>query len=272
MKMRFVFFILGLVVLLNSCFSPRHPDTFLSGLEKRMTANGTDWIVFTIEEMDTVKISRVCYKTIDRSKDRQDRLLMELYYPPDFNFKKKLPAIILYSDHRTLIDETPYVSWAQLIAASGMIAITYQGTVVCEEDFIDLAHYIKKQETFLGVNSRMIGILAGEAGIVRFAVTISTRIEDIPLQIRCAVCRIGRLPPPSEFAPDFPVVILNAGQGHDGIKHSVERYVKDATNLEINYKILEYTDGVHKFDVRQNTPKSREIIQQIIAFYKEELF
>ena len=187
--------------------------------------------------------------------------MMEIYYPPDFDFQKKLPAVILYSDHRTTIDETSYVSWAQLIAASGMVAITYQGTVACEEDFVDLARYIKKQDSFLGVNSSKIGILASEAGIARFAETIETRFEDIPLQITCAVCRIGRMPPPSELKPDFHILVLNAGRGHEGIKHSVEMFRTDAMNLDIDRKILDYTEGGHKFDVRKSTSRSREIIQ-----------
>jgi hypothetical protein len=222
--------------------------------------------------MEKVKISRVCYKPMEGATEREERLYMDVYYPPDFNFEKKLPAVILYSDHRTMIDRGSNISWAQLIAASGMVAITYQGTVESEQDFVDLAHYIKKKESYLAVNSRKIGVLARSAGIVKFAGTLSTRIEDIPLRIRCAVCRIGRVPEPSEFRPDFPVLILNAGQGHEGYKESVERFAENAGKFGIDYEILDYVEGVHNFDVHQDTSRSKEITKQTIAFYQKELF
>ena len=272
MKMKVVTICCGIIILLSSCSGTDHPNTFTSGKEKRMEAEGTSWIVYTTTEMDRVKIGRVCYKPMDRAEETEERLYMDVYYPPDFNFEKKLPAVILYSDYRTMIDRGSNISWAQLIAASGMVAIAYQGTVECEQDFVDLAHYIKKRESFLGVNSRKIGVLTEGSGIVKFAGTLSTRIEDIPLRIRCAVCGIGRVPEPSEFKPDFPVLLLNAGQGHEGNKESVERFAENAGEFGIDYEILDYVDGVHKFDVRQGTSRSKEIVKQTIAFYQKELF
>jgi hypothetical protein len=272
MKMRIVSVWCGIIIVLSSCSGTNHPKIFVSGEQKRAEVERTDWIVYTTPEMDQVKISRACYKTMEGSKETKERLFVDVYYPPEFNFEKKLPAVVLFSDHRNMIDESPCVSWAQLIAASGLVAVAYQGTVECEQDFVDLAHYLKKRNSFLRVNSRKIGVLASMAGIANFAATISTRNEDIPLQIRCAVCRSGRVPEPSEFQPDFPVLLLNAGQGHEGYRESVERFAAQAGELGIDCEILDYVEGVHKFDVRQDTPRSREIVRQAIAFYQRELF
>ena len=107
---------------------------------------------------------------------------------------------------------------------------------------------------------------------MKFAGTLSTRIEDIPLRIKCAVFRIGRVPEPSEFKPDFPVLILNAGQGYERDKESVEKFAENAGELGIDFKILDYVEGVYKFDVRQDTSRSKEIVKQTIAFYQKELF
>ena len=76
----------------------------------------------------------------------------------------------------------------------------------------------------------------------------------------------------NEFKPDFPVLILNAGQGHEGDRESVEKFAESAGKLGIEYEILDYVEGVYKFDVRQDTSRSKEIIKQTIAFYQKELF
>jgi hypothetical protein len=270
MKMKVVSVCVGIIILLNSCSGKNHPDNFISGKEQRVEAKGDSWIVYTTPEMDKVKISRVSYKTMEWAEATEERLYMDVYYPPDFNFQKKLPAVILFSDHRTMVDRGSNVSWAQLIAASGMVAIAYQGTIEYEQDFVDLAHCVKKRASFLGVDSRKIGILASMAGIVKFAETISKRSEDIPLRIRCAVCLTGRVPEPSKFNPDFPILLLNAGQGH--YLETVERFAAEAGDFGIDIEILDYPEGIHKFDVRQDTPRSKEIIEQTIAFYQNELF
>jgi hypothetical protein len=66
----------------------------------------------------------------------ESSLKMDVYYPPKFDFKSKIPAVVIvlgYTDDASKkllgnkFKSVPwYVSWCRIIAASGMVAIMYK--------------------------------------------------------------------------------------------------------------------------------------------------
>src|ERR1051326_8641439 len=88
-------------------------------------------VVYQIPGMEAVAIRRdVEYRGTDAGA-----LTMDIYYPPNAQSGARIPAVIFvlgYSDLGAqrifgckLKDMGSYVSWAQLTAASGVLAITY---------------------------------------------------------------------------------------------------------------------------------------------------
>src|SRR5262249_13642137 len=88
-------------------------------------------VVYTMAGVEHVQVVR------DRTYEASDgtRQLMDIYYPPVVTASMRTPAVLIvtgYSDagvHRIFgryaKDVGSNVSWAELIAASGMIAVTY---------------------------------------------------------------------------------------------------------------------------------------------------
>jgi len=68
----------------------------------------------------------IVYKTVESGD-----LLMDVYYPEDYEGETRLPAVVyVYGEVSTeslqnTKDWELYVSWAQLAAASGLIGITF---------------------------------------------------------------------------------------------------------------------------------------------------
>ena len=154
--------------------------------------------------MDQVTLANVEYK---------DGLTMDVYYPPDFDFTQNLPVVIFvngFVDDEIrqeigckLKDAGIHISWAQLVAASGMVAMW------------DLRE---------------------------------------------------RLPPDTAF------FIVKGGRDDTGLNPSIDRFVEKAREANISVEFVDYEDGIHGFDIWQDTDESREIVKQTVEFMKTHLF
>src|SRR5690349_13987059 len=88
-------------------------------------------VLFDLPGTDTVTVNR----DIEYSDSSDTNLLMEIYYPPDSQDDHLKPAVIFvvgYSDVGfkqrmgcAQKEMHSYQSWARLVAASGMVGITY---------------------------------------------------------------------------------------------------------------------------------------------------
>ncbi len=84
----------------------------------------SDPIVYQIPEMNKVQVRQnIIYKKINDTS-----LSLDVYYPPAFNYKSKLPVVIFNNGVGSLTIPLwrVYKDWGKLIAAKGMIAINYQ--------------------------------------------------------------------------------------------------------------------------------------------------
>src|SRR5205823_14377983 len=84
-------------------------------------------VVYTISAMEDAIIQKdITYKVID---DRE--LKLDVYYPPDYEGEARLPAVLfVHGDGspeflKDAKDWGCYESWGQLVAASGLIAVTF---------------------------------------------------------------------------------------------------------------------------------------------------
>ena len=108
-----------ILILLIGC-AARPPENLITAADRRQQAFDSDWVVYTLPEMDRVSVANITYK---------EGLTMDVYYPPDFSFRSRLPAVVFVNsgirhfggDFR---DQGQQISWGQLTAASGLIAIT----------------------------------------------------------------------------------------------------------------------------------------------------
>src|SRR5947209_1553857 len=119
-------------------------------------------IVYTIPAMEDAIIQKdITYKVVD---DRE--LKLDVYYPPDYEGEARLPAILfVHGDGspeflKDAKDWGCYESWGQLVAASGLIAVTFNHrstqslTRLYEAagDVDDLISYVRDHAGTLGID------------------------------------------------------------------------------------------------------------------------
>ena len=181
------------------------------------------------------------------------------------------------------------VSWARLIAASGMAAITYT-TRDPAADVRTVLQYVRQHAASLGLTDR-IGLFAASANVV---VALSALMRDADL--RCAALLYG-------FTLDFdgstavadaatafgfvnpcagrsvddlpsgtPLFVARAGEDQfAGLNPALDRFVALALQRNLPISLVNYATGAHGFDLDDDSGGSREVVRQILAFMRFQL-
>ena len=133
-------------------------------------------IAYEIPGMQQVRVRRdIVYKKVE-----EQGLLLDVYYPLDFDKDIPLPAMLfVHGDAPPTVlenakDWEQYVSWGQLIAASGLIAVTFNHrsteslTKLYEaaSDVEDLLAFVSDPAHDLGIDTSMLGMWTCSAGSV----------------------------------------------------------------------------------------------------------
>src|SRR5438270_11395212 len=127
-------------------------------------------VVYRIPGVDGVKVRRdVAYRVTDAGA-----LTMDIYYPPDFKSGTQIPAIFVVTGFPDLGFEAKVgfkfkelgssISWARLMAASGMAAITYTNREPAA-DIHAAIHYVRQNAVLLGIDETRIGLGASSGNV-----------------------------------------------------------------------------------------------------------
>ncbi len=146
-------------------------------------------VVYHVPGMDAVTIQRdIPYQTSDAHP-----LTLDLYRPPEWKPGTRFPAVIFvvgYSDlgaERMLgckfKDMESYITWAKLVAASGLIGITYENQEPMG-DLDRLVQYIREHAEALGVDERRIGLWSCSGNVPR-ALALLMQKSDLKCAALC---------------------------------------------------------------------------------------
>ncbi len=217
-------------------------------------------VVYDLPRMDDVIIKKdIAYKEIATII-----LKMDIYYPPDFDFQRKIPVIIFISgapdSSMVKLVGNPfrkfgqYTSWCKLVAASGMAAIVYE-TIDPKNDLISLTEYINSERVNLSIDKNKLGafVCSGHTPTAAYNILSASSI------FRCGVLYYGfflpqdflnisaiesmfkqrgfqkpsALPDPAVWKKDVPLLIVRAGM--DEIP-----YINQSMQSFVNHAIMNY--------------------------------
>lgn len=229
-------------------------------------------------------------------------LTMDIYYPPDSKSGLQMPAVIIvagYPDEgfQKVIgckfkEMGSTISWGQLIAASGLVAINYTNREPAA-DIQALLQYIRQNSASLGIDESRIGVW-GSSGNVPLALSVLMQEEGDYL--KCAVLCYGLLldfdgsaivseasgrfgfvnPCAGKSVDDLPqnIPLFIARAGQDELPHlneTIDQFLIKALTRNLPVTLVNHPNGPHAFDIMDDSETSREIIRQILAFMRFHL-
>jgi acetyl esterase/lipase len=249
----------------------------------------------------------VIYRTTDAGP-----LTMDLRAPADAD--APLPAVVLVLGYNDVGFEKVFgsrfketamvVSWAELIAASGMTAITYTNREPAA-DLESVLQHIHNHAAELGVDGERIGIWA-TSGNVPVALSALMRSSDpgglseaprtSPPAPRAGVLLYGfmldldgatgvaesaasfRFANPNsgrslqDLPAELPLLIVRAGlEQFPHLNESIDRFVASAVAANRPITLVNHATGAHAFDLIDESAASRAIVRQVLAFLRDRL-
>jgi len=259
--------------------------------------------VYEMPGMERVSVRRdVIYRTTDAGP-----LTLDVRMLPG---NEPRPAVILVEGYNDagfekvfgsrFKDTAMVVSWAELIAASGMTAITYTNREPAA-DLNALLDYVCQNARSLGIDADRIGLLA-TSGHVPVALSALMRGPGPKgPSLRLAVPRAGALlygfmldldgaTGVAEAAQTFRFANPNAGKSLDDLPEhlplfvvragleqfphlndSIDRFVAKAVALNRPITLVNHATGPHAFDLLDDSGTTRAIIQQTLDFLQSRL-
>jgi hypothetical protein len=251
----------------------------------------TKRVVYELAGMDGVLVDR----DIEYHHAGEGGQTLDVYYPP--GERKALPAVVLvsgYSDEgfRRIVgcrfkELGSCISWAQLMAMSGIAAITYTNRDPAADVHV-LLDYIRQNSGSMNVDANRIGLFAssghvplalsllmdGAASKPRCAILCygytmdvdgSTDVADAAKQWRFANPCAGRSA--DELVRDVPLFIARAGADEmPHLNHSMDRFLAKALARNLPVTIVNEPGAPHAFDLLHDTDATREIVRRILAF------
>ncbi|MGW8370235.1 MAG: alpha/beta hydrolase, partial [Gammaproteobacteria bacterium] len=181
-----------------------------------------------------------------------------------------------------------YVSWGQLVAASGMVGITYS----CSDPLLnaqEVLQFVRANHERFNIDPERIGIWAtsgngptalslltnGPSGL-RFAVLSNTymldlegdtTVADMAGQFGFAVPSAGKSV--RDLDSDVPLFVVRSGKDEvPGLNGTIDRFIDGAIALNLPIRFVNLPDAPHSFDTLHDTEQSRATIRQIVAFMR----
>jgi acetyl esterase/lipase len=246
--------------------------TMITGREKREPAISVapwdDWYALTLPGMDEVLVASTKFN-FDIGGGKERKVEMDIYYPPDFNFKSKLPAVFIC---RGSPRWKSAISFGQLIAASGLIAIV--PNVLMVENFGENINYILKNAKAFGINKKYIGIWGGgHPGGYAFDVALD-KSQKYYKYIKCAVFEAAVLYhhepyDKSNMNTDVPLLFITGSNDRMAKPtHSLFLEIANEMNIPLEYTV--YEGASHNW-YKDDTDEARGFIQKELDFLKSHL-
>jgi acetyl esterase/lipase len=257
-------------------------------------------VVLEVDGMHDVDVhADLVYKTVSGGD-----LLFDVYRPRLEG--QALPAVVfVHGDGPPDVladakDWGQYTSWGRLVAASGLVGVTFNhrashGATELNEaasDVDELVSHVRERADELGIEPNRLCIWTCSAG-GPIGMRVALRGDEY---VRCAVCFYGMLDlrhlreqisdtVGDEILEDFspvcrlpvdgrdvpPLFLARAGLDRPVFNEAMDRFVAEAIHRGAAVDLLTHPRGQHGFDVLDDDDRSREIIARALAFMRWHL-
>jgi acetyl esterase/lipase len=175
-----------------------------------------------------------------------------------------------------------YVSWARLVAASGMIGVTYSNRV--PDDGRAVLAYLRSNAAALGIDEARLAIWAA-SGNSPMAMSLLDGVRCAALcypfiglgngpevQQAAAMFHFAAPAMTLEELPAIPLFVARAGRDEmPGLNALIDRFVPAAIARGLPITVVNHPTGPHSFELLEDSPTTRAVVQQLLAFLQIHL-
>jgi acetyl esterase/lipase len=192
-----------------------------------------------------------------------------------------------------------FTSYGRLLAASGLVAVTFNHRFLAPERLLDAAADVAAATENVIARADELGINSGRLAFWAFSgggPFLSLALRGTPAYVRAVVAYYAALDlqekPPgatdaisddtrrdlspihylqTEAGRVAPILVARAGLDHPFLNASIDRFVQKALATNACVDVLNHPTGRHGFDILDNDARSREIIARTLEFLRARL-
>jgi hypothetical protein len=267
-------------------------------------------VVYQMARTDAVVVRRDVPYGVVETGDNQT-LTMDVYYPPEWKHGACTPAVLFVTGYPDAGVERRfgcaakememYVSWGGLVAASGLVGITYTARQP-DSDVHAVLRHVREHAASLGIDARRVGIWSCSGNAPNALSLLIREYQEGRTDLRCAVlcyaymldldgathvadaASVFRFVNPAattaaaagrstvsiaDLPRDVPLFIARAGL--DEMPHlndAIDNFVLHALRANLPVTVANHHTGPHAFDILDESAASRDIIARILAFMR----
>jgi acetyl esterase/lipase len=257
-------------------------------------------IVYRVPGMDRVRVERNrVYREVAGS-----RLEMDVYSPPEATRGAPLPVVILIHGGPVPAGASAknmgfFLSYGELLAASGFIAVTFSHRFYGASALADAAgdvaaavDYVRGHAEELGIDRDRLALWAFSGGGPFLSQALRERWPFVRAIVAYYAALDLQVPPPGaasgitdetrrEFSPvrhlaaageqTPPLFVARAGRDNPWLNASIDHFVQEALARNAPLEVMTHPAGQHGFDILDDDDRSREIIRRTLDFLKGRL-
>jgi hypothetical protein len=218
---------------------------------------------------------------------------LDIYSPPDSG-GTALPAVVFITGYPDpgfeqfagckLKEMGQYVSWARLLAASGVVAITYENTDPVA-DACRVIEFIRESAADLGIDAGRVGIWSCSGNVPNALSLLSDANPTCAVlyygymldlygtnDVADAATNFGFSNPcagrsPTDLPKDVPLFIVRAGRDETpGLNRTIDHFVTGALACNLPVTLINHAEAPHAFDVADDSNDTCNVIEATLAF------
>lgn len=256
-------------------------------------------VLYELPGMERVTVRR----DVEYGAGETGPLTLDVYAPPDLTQGERRPAVVFvlgYVDRGAegmlgckFKEMESFLSWARLVAASGMVAILYTNGSDPAADARAVLRHVRDNAAALGVDERRLGLWACSGHV---PTALSVLIEEPHGSLGCAALCYGYTldldgstgvaeaaqtyrfanPAAGESVADLPATtaLFLARAGQDQTPHlneALDRFLAHAVARNLAVTFVNHATGPHAFDLLEDSEATREVIRQVLGFLRIQL-
>lgn len=218
-------------------------------------------IVWQIPEMDAIQHQDYSIKV------KGDTLQFTCYLPEDYQSAQQWPTIVFANGG---IENLPhwrvYKDWAKLMAAHGFIAILHHSNQDNQLKRLgQVLDYCHENGAKIGVNGQKMGVWACSGNVTAAFPQIMVKQRTY---LKAAALYYGMPNTIGDIRQGLPLQIVRAGLDSYSLNRKIDEFLQRALKMDLPLDFVNYLEGYHGFDILNDTPRSRQIMQQTVDFFK----
>jgi acetyl esterase/lipase len=221
---------------------------------------------------------------------------MDIYYPSTAVSGSPLPAVVMITGYpdagmrrifgRHAKEVGSNVSWAEAMAACGLIVVTYVN-VKPYDDAVNVIQHVSEHGAELGIDRSRLGVWSCSGNVPN---ALGILMDGIDRHIACAALlygymldlngstivqdasKFGFVTPATgrsiaDMPPRVPLLVARAGMDEmPGLNRTIDAFVAQALANNLAITLVNHRDGPHAFDAAYDSDETRRIIRQVLMF------